>query len=372
MNSRATSFLQGASVLLAACAAPAPATPSTPASFESVEPWGNVTVTTDPAATPQASFPCPPQPIALPQVALPPGLPRAPAASESTPAPQATSSPTLAEPGLTSTTPPATAARRHGNLLIPATPRARTHPTRGYVPTDTEGTFLASDERVWVGLPVPAYVPAGLEDLELSRLLETPDETLALYRNYYGHGAVPGCATVHRSDNCTYRARLYRKDGTLTSEIDFNGLMHQPEHLRVDHITLADGVLYYPQSCQSYAREAKRRCSDIVALDVKSTPTRVLWRSAFLMSNAEIVRVGEYLVTGYGFTAETDYLHALDARTGKLMARVVLPSAPEELRVNGAVLEVFVYGSDVPVRFAMKGFDEKPTPSKRPAFMRLR
>jgi hypothetical protein len=148
--------------------------------------------------------------------------------------------------------------------------------------------------------------------------------------------------------------------------------MHQSEHLRIDHMTLVDGVLYYPQSCQSYAREAKRRCSDVVALDLKATPPRVLWRSEFLMSNAEIVKIGEYLVTGYGFTAETDYLHALDPETGKLVARVVLPSAPEELRVNGEVLEVFVYGSDNPVRFGLKGFDQKPSAKKRPTFTRLR
>jgi hypothetical protein len=45
---------------------------------------------------------------------------------------------------------------------------------------------------------------------------------------------------------------------------------------------------------------------------------------------------GRYLVTGYGFTGERDYLYLLDRATGKLVDRLVLPNAPEKITRRAA------------------------------------
>jgi len=256
-------------------------------------------------------------------------------------------------------TPVATGApkvRTYGQLTIHNPPMPRTESTRGIVTTDTEGTFRAADPRVWVGLPVPNYVPAGIEGLELSQLLATPTGHFALYRDYYGDAAHPGCATSNPSENCHYRGQHYNRDGTVTADIELNALMHRPEHLRIDDLAVVGNVLYLTLACQSYAREADKRCSNVVAVDISRIPLQVQWRSKYLVSNSELVPVGDYLVTGYGFTSETDFLYVLDRRTGRIALRVMIPASPEQIVVKGDVLEVFVVGHDTPIRFGMKGF----------------
>lgn len=305
-----------------------------------------------PAATPcVTALPAAPTPIPLPTVSIPPSVGAEANAGQSGGASLSGD----VTPGSSSAR-AIPAERRHGNLVIHDPPKPRTQPTRGYVRTDTEGTFLAHEPRVWVGPPVPAFVPAGIDDLELSRLLVTPEGYFALYRNLFSGGTGKGCAAKDSDDNCTYRGRLYRQDGALAQEIDFNARMAQAKHLRVDELTIDDGVLYYPESCQSYAKDAGGRCSSVVALDLRRTPAEERWRSAHLLSNTAIVPVGDYLVTGYGFTAERDFLYVLDKRTGKVALRVPLSRAPEVYVVKGNVLEVYVYNEEAPMRFEMSGF----------------
>jgi hypothetical protein len=69
------------------------------------------------------------------------------------------------------------------------------------------------------------------------------------------------------------------------------------------------------------------------------------------VANADrFVVVGDVLVTGYGFTAEPDYLYALDRRTGRPLARLRVPSAPERITARGATLHVRTYDSRLVVR----------------------
>ena len=56
------------------------------------------------------------------------------------------------------------------------------------------------------------------------------------------------------------------------------------------------------------------------------------------------------IVTGYGFTAEPDYLYALDRATGQVKGRLLLPSAPERIARHGNVLTVDTYDHRVVVR----------------------
>ena len=46
------------------------------------------------------------------------------------------------------------------------------------------------------------------------------------------------------------------------------------------------------------------------------------------------------IVSGYGFTAEPDYLYAIDRATGKVKGRLLLPSAPQRIARHGNVLTV--------------------------------
>ena len=71
---------------------------------------------------------------------------------------------------------------------------------------------------------------------------------------------------------------------------------------------------------------------------------RRLWRSKALVANARNFAVTpDYLVTGYGFTAEPDWLYLLDRRTGRVVERLSLPSAPEKITRSGKHFVVRTY-----------------------------
>jgi hypothetical protein len=48
-------------------------------------------------------------------------------------------------------------------------------------------------------------------------------------------------------------------------------------------------------------------------------------------------------VSGYGFTAEPDFLYLLDRRTGGVLDRLALPTGPEIVRKRGNKLHVRTY-----------------------------
>ncbi len=110
----------------------------------------------------------------------------------------------------------------------------------------------------------------------------------------------------------------------------------------------ADGVLYVENAHWTYARSSYGLNGYITAIDLKAR--RALWRSPALVANARrFVVAGDYLVTGYGFTAEPDFLYLLDRRRGRVLERLRLPSAPERIIRRGDKIFVRTYDHDVVV-----------------------
>jgi hypothetical protein len=80
---------------------------------------------------------------------------------------------------------------------------------------------------------------------------------------------------------------------------------------------------------------------------------RTLWRSPALVANARtFVVTGNLIVAGYGFTREPDFLYLLDRRTGKVVDRLELPTAPEIVELRNGRVHVRTYDHDVVVRIA--------------------
>jgi hypothetical protein len=335
-------------------------------------PYGSPVPYAAPYPSPPGYAPAPFATVAPPPPPAPPAAPVAPTeASAREERPSTSAAPTTHEerPAAASSATTSGGTRRHGNLTIPEVPQPRERIDRDLVKTDTSGNFLANSPRVWVGPPVPPYVPAGFEAFELSQLIPTKDGHLAFYRTFFGDEAQGHCPSG-TPGNCGYRAKLFGKDGSLKAEIDFNALMPRNDHLRVSELTLVDDTLYYAQACQGYAKEAKGKCSDVVALRIADQQHEVLWRSPFLVSNAPLVVVGDYLITGYGFTAENDFIFILDRKTGMPVYKRHVRTAPTGFEVKDDVLEVYLYGEDAPLRFQMLRFfpttnaKGKTTPAK--------
>ena len=76
---------------------------------------------------------------------------------------------------------------------------------------------------------------------------------------------------------------------------------------------------------------------------------------------------GEYIVTGYGFTGERDYLYVIRRRDGKIVQKVSVPKAATrfDLAADG-LLEVTVYPG-TRLLYELRGWD-----SGRPRLVKTR
>jgi len=103
-----------------------------------------------------------------------------------------------------------------------------------------------------------------------------------------------------------------------------------------------NGTLYVENAHQTYAKSSYGRNAYISAID--PAERQLLWRSPALVANAaNFVLLKDTIVSGYGFTAEPDYLYAIDRATGKVRGRLLLPSAPQTIARHGNTLTVVTY-----------------------------
>jgi hypothetical protein len=109
------------------------------------------------------------------------------------------------------------------------------------------------------------------------------------------------------------------------------------------------GILYVETAHSTYARSSYGLNGYLNAIDLKTK--KLLWRSPAQVANAEdFVMLNTVLVSGYGFTDEPDYLYAISRKTGRVVARLPLPNAPEHIIRRGSTLYVRTYDHDLVVR----------------------
>jgi hypothetical protein len=110
------------------------------------------------------------------------------------------------------------------------------------------------------------------------------------------------------------------------------------------------GVLFVETAHSTYAKSTYGLNGYLSAIDVKSR--RLLWRSPAQVANAlDFVMLNRTLVSGYGFTAEPDYLYAIDIKTGKVRGRLLLPNAAQTIARHGHnMLTVTTYDHRLVVR----------------------
>ena len=98
-----------------------------------------------------------------------------------------------------------------------------------------------------------------------------------------------------------------------------------------------------------YAADSGGRNGYLTGIDLASG--RVVWRSASLVANAgNFLVVRGLVVSGYGFTAEKDWLYLIDPANGRVRDRVALPSMPEWLSLKDSRIVVRAYDARVVVR----------------------
>jgi hypothetical protein len=149
-----------------------------------------------------------------------------------------------------------------------------------------------------------------------------------------------------------YGDRYLVKAGSRGYAFDFVRFLRPPNGAWFEELTWAreiDGVLYVEHTHLTYATATRGRNAYVSAIDVAAGKT--LWRSAALVANARTFVVsGDLIVSGYGFTAEPDFLYLLDRRSGKVLDRLPVASAPEVIKLRGDRLHVRTYDRDVVAR----------------------
>lgn len=98
-------------------------------------------------------------------------------------------------------------------------------------------------------------------------------------------------------------------------------------------------ALYVGVQFNGYAREFPRGGCKVIAVDLCTG--QVKWQSADYTSNGDMALIGEdYLLTGYGFTAEKRIIQIANAHTGKVLQTLRIPGNPESLAFTGNQLTV--------------------------------
>ncbi len=183
---------------------------------------------------------------------------------------------------------------------------------------------------------LPAHVPATLAGSGFEQAIDHGDHTIVIFG--------PNVAVL-------------RPDGAVVRVFDltiFNMARHRP---RVMWAQARDGVLYLMTSNMHYASESNGKNAYLSAIDLDDGALR--WRSQPLVGNSyNFVMAGGYLLSGYGFTAESDYLYVLERSTGKVAKRIALGTKPEIILRSGGAL--YVRGYDVDYRFDLGAVDETP------------
>lgn len=242
--------------------------------------------------------------------------------------------------------------RTAGDLTVEAPPREPNDSFGGgRLRSHIEGALSKGSPRVWVGPQVPGFVPLMEDSMELFLLDRVGDEFMALYRDPYGASS---CGLGDEA-NCDYFVRLFDLAGNERWSVDPNALLSRTTYLEIQDIRYADGMLYFNEACQSYASGAGGKCSALLAYD--PTAGELRWRTRPLVSNGEFLVHGEYIVTGYGFTSERDYLFVVRRRDGKIMQKVSVPKSAERFTLaEDGLLEVVIYPGTQLV-YQMRGWD---------------
>ena len=143
-----------------------------------------------------------------------------------------------------------------------------------------------------------------------------------------------------------------RETGEIT-EYDFTEFQYADNYVQEDfayicqriiYAQIKDNVLYVATGHSTYAESCPQNAY-VTAIDL--TTDQVLWKTEPLTCNSDsFVLTNQYLICGYGFTAEPDSLKVVDMGTGKVVSAMSVKSAPDYIILKDGKLFVRTYNTD--------------------------
>lgn len=184
---------------------------------------------------------------------------------------------------------------------------------------------------------LPESVPRQFRDASLVRAFAGGDSLFLLYGKDFG--------------DLRYLMAADPQTHAFKYGYDFQRWTHPPEEdgeFTGQHVIWAvekDGILYVSHGHSTYAKDSRGRNAYLTAIDPKKD--EVLWRSRPLVANARTFLVlGDRIVSGYGFTAEPDFLYLIDRKTGEVAERHPLKTGPEQILLKDGLVYVRCYNTD--------------------------
>lgn len=114
---------------------------------------------------------------------------------------------------------------------------------------------------------------------------------------------------------------------------------------RVHWAEQEENILYVSHGHRTYARSSKGMNAYLTAIDLTTQTT--LWTSQPLVSNANnFLLLDKYIVSGYGFTDEPDFIYLLEKSSGAVVKSIPLDTAPEYIFRKGDRLLVRGYNTN--------------------------
>ncbi|HET8677901.1 MAG TPA: hypothetical protein VFO63_19025 [Blastocatellia bacterium] len=232
-------------------------------------------------------------------------------------------------------------------------PRLQVVSTKRNQITDEETWFSANDLRL------PLY---RVSDAARDRLMELPPQAPTAYKGNLLVKAIrqPKTITlVYGKDYASGRflIAMDAESGKFLYGYDFINYTRAPENdvqdldfvfQAVEWAVEEGDTLYVSHGHLTYARSSRGMNAYITAIDTRTN--RVLWRSQPLVSNSNNFEViGNLIVSGYGFTAEPDYLYLLDKKTGDVRQQLAVKSRADYIIHKNNKIYVRTYDTDLVV-----------------------
>ena len=183
--------------------------------------------------------------------------------------------------------------------------------------------------REMITTPVPSFIKREIDGLKLFILDQTAKGYMALYRS-------PLSAEKYH-----FKVLVSSDNAEVSNKIDLLNLVGSKYNLEVQDVRLKDDILYFNAPSVTYASSTKGKSAALYAYDLLHH--KLLWKSHYLVSNNIFLVEDDFIVSGYGFTAERDWLYILDRASGKVLAKKRLDSAPYYLEMQGNKLFVITY-----------------------------
>ncbi len=219
--------------------------------------------------------------------------------------------------------------------------------------TDEEAWFTANDLKLPLyrvtdassaNLPeLPPNVPTGYKGNLLIKAIRQDKTITLIYGKDYASGR--------------YLIAIDKESGKFRYGFDFINYTQSPDYIAADRDYIFQSTewaveegntIYVSHHHMTYARSSKGMNAYITAIDTRAG--RALWRSRPLVSNANNFEViGDLIVSGYGFTAEPDFLYLLDKKTGDLRQQLAVKSKADYIIYKNNRIYVRMYDTDVVV-----------------------